>query len=122
MFGARVKYGIAFKTNEPNFDIFTRKCYHNFKVCIDNQSYEGAVGKELFKSSSYVMADDLGIGIYDNSSFQRKSNWTVKAKSEGVEILYLEISSDETKIGVIVGKQLIKDKCKITEIVIYSKE
>ena len=57
------------------------------------------------------MADDLKIGVYDSSSFERKSNWTVKAKSQGVEILYLEISNDETRIGVIVGKQLIKDKC-----------
>ena len=44
MFGARVRYGIAFKVNQPAFDIFTRSGYHNFKVMIDSGNFEGAVG------------------------------------------------------------------------------
>jgi hypothetical protein len=42
LFGSRVRYGIAFKVNQPGFDIITRTCYHNFKVCIKIGNFEGA--------------------------------------------------------------------------------
>ena len=32
MFGARVRYGITYKHDQPGFQIFTRKYFHNFKV------------------------------------------------------------------------------------------
>ena len=69
MFGSRVKYGIAFKAGQPNFEIFTRSNYHNFKVCVDNNSFEGAVGSALSKQNSYAMAEGLNVGIYDINTF-----------------------------------------------------
>ena len=65
LFGARVRFGIAFKVSEPDFTIFTRKYYQNFKVCIDSNSFEGAVGVSLAPFKMYAMAHGLEIGIYD---------------------------------------------------------
>ena len=36
MFGSRVRYGISYKTGQPNFTIYTRKYFHNFKVQINS--------------------------------------------------------------------------------------
>jgi len=49
MFGSRVRYGITFKTNQPGFNIYTRKYYHNYKVAMNTDNYEGAVGCNLEK-------------------------------------------------------------------------
>lgn len=34
MFGARVRYGVSYKTNQPGFTLYSRKYFHNFKVAI----------------------------------------------------------------------------------------
>lgn len=65
LFGSRVRYGIGFKANQPGFDIFTRTCYHNFKVCINIGDFEGAVGCQLSTIGAYAMAESTNIGIYD---------------------------------------------------------
>ena len=44
MFGAKVRFGISYKVNQPGFNLYRRKYYHNFKVQISNLNYEGAVG------------------------------------------------------------------------------
>lgn len=103
MFGAKVRYGVAFKAGQPDFEIFTRRCYHNFKVCINSQSFEAAVGQELKTMNAYAMASGLDIGIYDSLTYRPSQKWTVKPTSENVEILYLQVSDDEKKIGVILG-------------------
>lgn len=56
MFGARVRYGISFKVDQPDFTIYTRKYFHNFKVQLDTYNYEGALGSNLAKNRMYVMA------------------------------------------------------------------
>lgn len=65
MFGSRVRYGITFKANQPGFQIYMRKYFHNFKVAITMQNYEGAVGSNLALMKSYVMAEKTKIGVYD---------------------------------------------------------
>jgi len=91
MFGARVKYGIAFKSSEKDYKVFTRKSYHNFKVCIDDKSYEGAVGLELNSIKSFALADGLNLGIYDQENFGNIKKWEVDVthKEEGTQILFL---------------------------------
>jgi hypothetical protein len=58
LFGARVRYSIAFKSGETSFDIFTRRCYHNFKVCINTTSFEGASGVELGNYGRFALAQN----------------------------------------------------------------
>ena len=79
MFGTRVRYGISYKANQPGFQIFTKKYFHNFKVAISNNNFEGAKGVNLSSMNGYIMAEkikygeDKGqnhIGIYNNRSFE----------------------------------------------------
>jgi hypothetical protein len=70
MFGPKVRFSIIYKTNEKGIQIFTRKFYHNFKVNINGDNFEGAAGCNLGKMNAYVMAENQHIGIYNNSSFE----------------------------------------------------
>ena len=42
--------------------------------------------------------------------------------SEDAEILYLIVSDSEKKIGMTLGKRLIRDQKEIEDIVIYKKD
>lgn len=66
MFGARVRYGVSYKTNQPGFTLYSRKYFHNFKVAITNQNYEGAKGANLGSQGKYVIAQNLDLGIYES--------------------------------------------------------
>jgi hypothetical protein len=70
MFGARVRFGITFKSNQPGFQIYTRKYFHNFKVQLNTTNYEGAIGENLESSGQYITAVAQQIGIYDNKTFE----------------------------------------------------
>ena len=82
MVGSRVKYAVAYKTSQKDYDIFTRNCYHNFKVCIDAKSFEGAVGCTLESLSAYALAEKLEIGIYDETNFNLKQSLTIKPNND----------------------------------------
>jgi aspartate 1-decarboxylase len=69
MFGARVRYGITFKANQPGFQVYSRKYFHNFKVAVTTNNYEGSVGSNLSLMKSYVMAEKTKIGVYDQENF-----------------------------------------------------
>lgn len=122
LFGARVRFGIAFKVSQPDFTIFTRKCYHNFKVCIDSNSFEGAVGVSLAPLKIYAMAHGLEIGIYDQENFQCLQKIDIQANRDDVEVLYIQNSQDYLKLGVVLGKRLIKGKIEITELLMYKRD
>ena len=36
MFGKKVRYAIAYKASAPNFSIYARRQFHNFKVAISD--------------------------------------------------------------------------------------
>ena len=65
MFGARVKFGLAFKTGECNLKLYSRKCFHNFKVQLDTNSYEDAVGCHINTIGCFAVAVGLDISIND---------------------------------------------------------
>ena len=49
MFGSKVRFSVTFKQNEPTFNVWTRKYYHNFKVNKSKDNLEGAIGLNLDK-------------------------------------------------------------------------
>lgn len=122
MFGSRVRYGISYRVNQPGLIIYTRKYYHNFKVCISNQNYEGAVGDNLKYSYAYILALKKKIIISDQTTYQVKQEWEVPTDDDKIEILYLTVSEDEKKVGVTLGKRLIKDGKEIDKLLIYKKD
>lgn len=119
MFGSRVRYGIAFKVSQPDFEIYTRSHYHNFKVCIDDSSFEGAVGCDLSSQKAYVMAESLNVGVYSAKDFSRRQSWTLEPDNDDVEVLYVTVSKCQKKLGMLVGRQGIRDQVDITEIMVY---
>lgn len=44
MFGSKVRYCITYKSNEKNFDVYTRKFEHDFKATVVRDNYEGSLG------------------------------------------------------------------------------
>jgi hypothetical protein len=73
------------------------------------------------------MAEKTKIGIYDQVNFNLTQSWNIpnKKTKEGevddIEILYMSVSKDEDKVGLVLGRNLIKEEQEITEIVIYKK-
>ena len=62
--------------------------------------------------------------IYDEASFREVDKFTVPVmegsnEDEDLEILYMVASQDDQRIGMSVGRQLIKDQAEITEIIVY---
>jgi hypothetical protein len=80
MFGSRVRYGITYKSNQPGFQIYTRKYFHNFKIAISQDNMEGAIGLNLASMSSYIMAEKTKIGIYDQVNFNLTQSWNIPNK------------------------------------------
>ena len=89
--------------------IYTRKYLHNFKVPIDKKNWEGAIGSNLKYSYAYIMALKDHVIITDQSDFVVKHEWTVPTNAPDIEILYLIVSDNEKKIGMTLGRMLIKD-------------
>lgn len=75
MFGSRVRFGITYKTNQPGFQIYTRKFFHNFKVALSNYNYEGAIGENLTSLEQYIMSEKQKVGIYDAKNFKLIQDW-----------------------------------------------
>ena len=65
MFGKRVRYGITYKNDQSGFQIFTRKYFHNFKVQIDSDDFEGAIGLNMKTIKRYIMARNQEICMHD---------------------------------------------------------
>ena len=81
---------------------FARKYKHSLKQNLISSNMEGAMGADLKSLDAYVVADKNKIDIYDRSSLSHKQSFTVPAK-EGVIILYIAVSHDDTKIGLTMG-------------------
>lgn len=64
---------------------------------------------------SYVMAEKTKIGIYDQIDFSLVQSWNIPNKKnkenefDDVEILFMAVSKEEDKIGVVLGRNLIKE-------------
>ena len=71
MFGAKVRFGVTYKSNQPDFTIYSRKYYHNFKVTVDDKSHEGARGVSLKSMNQYIISQGIQLTIYDEYTFKQ---------------------------------------------------
>ena len=55
MFGSKVRYCVTYKTNQKSFEIYRRKCYHDFKVPITEENLEGSKGLEFSTMNAYLV-------------------------------------------------------------------
>lgn len=127
MFGPLVRYGVTYKANEPDFTIYARKYFHNFKVAITAQNYEGALGGDLGKSQEYLLAEKTKLCIYDNQTFTLKysidvpKNENKDEHSHPEEILYVTVSNSQKKIGVALGRYILKDIKEICRLAFFTR-
>lgn len=57
MFGPRVRFSITYKTNQPGFQIYRRKYFHNYRVRLTDHNNEGSKGCNLPSIGKYIMSD-----------------------------------------------------------------
>lgn len=60
--------------------------------------------------------------MHDNETYGTVQEWAVPTREEGIEILYLAVSKDDKKIGVALGRKLIKNHQYISEIAVYNRQ
>ena len=80
MFGSAVKYGVTFKTNQKDFNVYTRKFTHDFKVCVAKSNYEGCIGLNV-KSEKCILVSDVDvIKMYDSQTWQEVTQNLIQVK------------------------------------------
>ena len=65
------------------------------------------------------MAESLNVGVYSAEDFSRLQLWTLQPSDDDVEVLYVTVSKCQKKLGMLVGRQGIRDQVDITEIMVY---
>ena len=114
MFENKDRFGISFKLNAPDFVIYARRFFHNFTIHISRADNEGAVGANLSKKGEYVMADKTQVQIFCQKDFEKKQSWS--ATRGELQIFYLSVSESQDRLGVSVGRMLVREQEKVQEI------
>jgi hypothetical protein len=55
MFGRKGVYGITYKTNEGNFDVYRRKYIHDYKVPVVNVDLDGSKGLPVESMNAFLI-------------------------------------------------------------------
>lgn len=122
--GTKSRYSITFRMKQSGFMVMSKKHTNNFRVEVTTANVEGSVGVNIPSINAYVGCEKLKIGVYDDKTFEVKQQWRA-IQSQGkidIEILYITVSDDESRIALALGKQLVKDHQHIEEIVVYEKK
>lgn len=78
IFGSRVRYGIAYKTNTRGFDIYTRKYEHDFKVNVHSQNLERCHGVNVQTMNRCLVSKIDHIAVYDINNYQEMKDEEIK--------------------------------------------
>lgn len=70
MFGSKVRYCVTYKTNQKSFDIYRRRCWHDFKVPITEENLEGSLGMELETMDTFLVTKIDKVIMYDSTTFK----------------------------------------------------
>ena len=116
MFGKRVRYGLTYKSNQRSFEIYTRKCMHNLKVCVENSNLEGAISVELTKYKVFLVSNIDKVLMYDCDNFKQVGSLPiallVTETREPNEVIGITYSQDQKWLAIISGKNLVMDEQK----------
>ena len=105
---------ITYKSNQADFNIYSRKLHHNFKVNVYQDDFENAIGLNLDNSDEILVCKKDGkIFMFDSISYKVTESLDLKLERshtrEPLQILSINKSKDDSTIALIVGKQMIKD-------------
>lgn len=127
--------GVAYKAGQANFTIVQKKAFHDFRITVSRQDYEGACGASLGlgvrrdanvsrgkSDRQFVVARKATLSIYSQSDF-RLDKWKEVprsgADSDDVEVMSMTVSKDATKIGLCMGRRLHFGGEELTSLVVY---
>jgi hypothetical protein len=103
--------------------VYFRKYIHNFKELIDAESKEGVDCQNLSKFNSFIVSDDDYLESFCAGCFSKHHKETLpllKSFTDNkMEILSIKVSRDQTMIACMIGKNLIKEKEELHQIVVY---
>lgn len=121
MFGSKVRFSVTFKQSEPNFNIWTRKYYHNFKVNKSKDNLEGAVGLNL-DMQQYCIGHGGILRIVKNEDHEVSQSIMLPKYKDDREILYMTKTIDELRVGICLGHKLRKESIQITNIIVFNRK
>ena len=70
MFGSKVRYCVTYKNNENNFEVFTRKYHHDYKITFNDENFEGAKGLEIQSMQTFIVGKDDELRMFDSFTFE----------------------------------------------------
>ena len=78
IFGSRVRYGVAYKTNTRGFEIYTRKYEHDFKVNVHAQNLERENGLSIDTMGRILVSKIDHIAVYDIQTYKELPDEVIK--------------------------------------------
>ena len=114
MIGSKVRFAVTYKTNERNFDVYQRKYMHNFRVCTDDQNFEGSKAIEIISSNLFLVTMIDKVLMYDCENLQFCGlipiTLLVTETREPNEVIGIQKSDDEDWLAIISGKNLVMNQ------------
>ena len=65
MIGAAKRFSVTYTSNQNQFDIFTRKYMHNFRVTVDATNFESQIALEISSSNIVLVSLINKIILFD---------------------------------------------------------
>ena len=115
IFGSRVRYGVAYKTNTRGFEIYTRKYEHDFKVNVHAQNLERELGLSIDTMGRCLVSKIDHIAVYDIQTYKELKDEEIRVNllptktREMNRIISFQVCENEKSLAVITGKNLIKN-------------
>lgn len=69
MFGAKGIYGITYKINEGNFDLYRRKYIHDYKVTVVDMDLDGSRGLPIESMNAFLVSKKNKVIFFSQDTF-----------------------------------------------------
>ena len=109
---------VTFKQNKKDFNIYTRKYRHDFKLTTNNSNYEGACSLFIPTNNVFLVSNIDNIQTFNAIDYSEVDKNLMEVKlmpteeRERNEVISMAICPYERYIAVITGKNLIKNEQK----------
>ena len=123
IFGDKGKYCITCKQGLPDFHLFSRKYYHDFKVPISTADFEGAHGISIDAIGVLLVACRGNILCYDATTYEFKYRLVdLLCHEEDDDILYMTASKDGEQVAVTMGYSRLDGEEAVEKIILLQLE
>jgi hypothetical protein len=123
--GDNASFALTFKQNQPDFQMYTRKMYQDFKSNVNHTNFENALGMTIEGVNCFFVADDEQIYMFDDYSYQQVDQIDLDLPEsntrEDIEIINMKASNDGQYVAVSVGKNMINGEEIITQVIIVKR-